>query len=109
MESTALNLGLDFAMEFGENWMRPIQERLSKKHPELSQPELDQHDLVCRQAMNFGHNQLVTCWREAQGRQSEAFQLFKKELQARYTWISDENLSRLFSQSCYYAYKDGEI
>ena len=28
MDTAVLNKGLDFAMEFGANWLRPIQDRL---------------------------------------------------------------------------------
>ena len=104
-----LNEGLDMAMAFGSDWLRPIQERLSKKYPRLSHAELDEYDRVCREAMNFAHTQLIACWREAGSKQKQAFEFFCRDVQAPYPWASDANLSRLFSQGCYYAYKDGEI
>jgi hypothetical protein len=109
MDTSVLNKGLDLAMEFGENWLRPIQERLAKKYPELSRAALDEYDRVCREAMSFGHTQLVACWREAGSDQRQAFQFYQRDVLARYPWVSEPNLSRLFSQSCYYAHKDGEI
>lgn len=48
-----LNSGLDFAMEFGKDWLRPIQERLRAKFSDLTPSELDAYDRACREAMNF--------------------------------------------------------
>src|ERR1017187_9215139 len=109
MDTTVLNKGLDFAMEFGANWLRPTQGRLLAQFPGLSQAELDDYDRVCREAMKFGHSQLVVCWREARSEQLQAFEFFRRDVLARYPWVSDPNLSHLFSQGCYYAFKDGEI
>lgn len=109
MDTALLNEGLAMAMEFGTNWLQPIQKRLAKKYPQLSQAELDEYDRVCREAMNFGHTQLGACWREADSEQRQAVQFFRRDVLARYPWISDANLSHLFSQACYYAHKDGEI
>ena len=109
MDTAVLNKGLDFAMEFGANWLRPIQDRLAAQFPQLSQGELDEYDRVCREAMNFGHTQLVSCWREAHSEQRQALEFFRRDVVGRYPWVSEANLSRLFSQGCYYAFKDGEI
>ena len=109
MDIGVLNKGLDFAMEFGMNWLRPIQERLAAQFPYLSQAELDEYDRVCREAMNFGHTQVAACWREAHSENRQAFQFFRRDVVARYPWVSDANLAHLFSQGCYYAFKDGEI
>lgn len=76
MDTALLNEGLAMGMEFGTNWLQPIQKRLAKKHPQLSQAELDEYDRVCREAMNFGHTQLGACWREADAEQRQAVSVF---------------------------------
>src|SRR4051812_9850597 len=109
MTDDALNAGLDLAMAFGVNWLQPIQIRLAKRFPEFTSAQLDRYDEICRKAMQFGHEQVIPCWRESSSNQKAAFDLFRKTLRARFPWISDANLERLFSQGCYYAWKDGEI
>ena len=109
MDTAVLNKGLAFAMEFGANWLKPIQERLAKLYPQLSQPELDEYERICREAMTFGHTQLVSCWRDAGANQMEALLYLRRDVLARFPWVSDINLDRLFSQGCYYAHKNGEI
>ncbi len=56
--------------------------------------------------MNYG-NARVTDHLVPRGDKAVAFAAFTKDLRESYPWISDANLSRLFSQSCYYAWKDG--
>jgi hypothetical protein len=57
-ESKILNCGLHLAMEWGENWLRPIQQRLAKRFPQLTQSELYHYDSECRAAMEFGFSLL---------------------------------------------------
>jgi hypothetical protein len=109
MDNAVLNTGLDFAMEFGTHWLQPIQERLAARFPSLSPSDLNEYDQVCREAMKFGHLRLVVCWREARADQQRASELFRRDIHARYPWVSDSNLEHLFSQGCYYAFKDGII
>lgn len=109
MDPAILNKGLDLAMEFGQNWLRPIQSRLAGLFPRLSKEEFDEYDRICREAMKYGHAKLRVCWREAKADKPQAFQFFRRDIHALYPWVSESNLSQLFSQGCYYAYKDGEL
>jgi hypothetical protein len=109
MDAAVLNAGLKLAMAFGEYWLQPIQSRLAGTFPELSRAELDEYDSLCREAMNFGHAQVPSSWRSAGGSQREAFRLFREIVLRRYGWVSDDNLSHLFAQGCYYAWKDGDL
>jgi len=109
MDTQTLNVGLAMAMEFGQNWLRPIQERLQARYSHLSEAELDEYNEQCRAAMNFGHSRLRECWRASDKKKDVAFQLFRKCVLAAYPWVSADNLGHLFSQGCYYAWKDGEL
>ena len=109
MDERTLNIGLDLAMEFGPNWLEPIQGRLGKRFPQLSPIELDEYDRVCREAMNFGHNQVVPCERESKGDRHAAFELFKQNVLGCYPWVSKDNLDHMYSQGWYYAMKDGDL
>jgi len=106
------NAGLDFAMEWGENFLQPIQGRLSKKFPELSKEELDECNKICQAVMSAGHNfvykQLETAYDSGtKVNQTDLYENMKKDLLAHYKWINEENLNRLFSQGMYYSWKDG--
>lgn len=100
-----LNEGLALAMDWGENWLAPIQGRLRQAHAHLQPPELDDLNASCQQAMKFGHETVhaLVLKNGTNVSQDEFTALFL----ARYPWASAESTARLFSQSIYYAWKSG--
>lgn len=102
-----LNAGLTLAMEFGENWLEPIQSRLAERFPELNARERNECDKVCRAAMRFGHQQVAAALRVDVSGGDAARAVFNDGVLARFPWIDDANLGHLWSQGCYYAWKDG--
>jgi len=101
-----LNVALDLSMEFGENWLRSIEERLSKFYPELSFEELAQCDKICKEVNRTGNKFVYdNPVRDGDEVSFVAFSLFEKSMLLRYDWITDKNLKKLYSQSCYYAMK----
>lgn len=100
-----LNAGLNLAMEWGEQWLQPIQQRLAKRYTGLSVEELDRYNAECQAAMKFGHD-LVYLMAERLGADVN-MDAWRGQVLERYSWINESNLSRLFSQGMYYAYKDG--
>ena len=100
-----LNEGLALAMDWGENWLAPIQDRLLQLHPRLRRDELDEINAGCQEAMNFGHRTVYAMVRE-QGADVGP-EAFAPALLARHPWVNAENSARLFSQSVYYACKAG--
>ena len=109
LESAILNEGLALALEWGEQWLTPIQERLGAMHPLLSPSDLDAYDEACRAAMRFGHRQVPICWREAGPDRDATFTRWRDDVLAKHPWMSEENLGRLFSQGMYYAWKNGDV
>ena len=111
-ESAILNAGLDMAMEFGEFFRQPIQSRLSKKYSSLTAEQLDHYNSVCTSAMQSGFNfvdSILAPLAASQQTISEANlkkQLFH-HMKSNYPWISQDNLDRLYNQSCYFAFKNG--
>ena len=102
--SDVLNAGLHLAMEFGENWMKPIQSRLHERYPALSEAELNELNQICQDAMRFGHARVYDL--AAKSGDKTKFAAFKPLMMAKYAWVNGHNLSRLFSQGMYYAWKD---
>src|SRR3954463_12087141 len=100
-----LNEGLGLAMDWGENWLAPINVRLGERHPYLSPAELEQVNAVCQGALRLGletvHAQLHA------GARSPSFEEFAPILLAHYLWVDQQTLPRLFQQGIYYAAKMG--
>jgi len=111
-EIEILNSGLEFAMEFGKNWLKPVQQRLLSKYGVITQDELDKYDQVSREVMNSGHKYIYDSLSKLYDDQhkigkdklQEAFNAFILD---KYKWVNQDNLSHLFSQGCYYAWKEG--
>ncbi|PZP38666.1 MAG: hypothetical protein DI598_20510 [Pseudopedobacter saltans] len=101
-----LNIGLDFSMEFGENWLKPINQRLLNKFPNLNLVELEKYNSVCKEVNNIANDFVYD--NPAKNEKELTFIEFSKFenfMLQNFSWISKENLKRLYNQSCYYAYK----
>ena len=99
-----LNAALRMSMEFGENWLLSIDERLLELYPELGEAAVLKIDKICREANKNAHK--FVCEhkvQEADGISFVAFPLFETFMISKYDWIDEENLSRIYSQGCYYA------
>jgi hypothetical protein len=92
-------------MEFGEHWLQPIQTRLAVKFRSLSSADLDAYNSICREAMLFGHQQVVVTIPKAKDNPGMHYDRFRAAVLIKYPWITKKNLGSLFSQGCYYAMK----
>ena len=99
-----LNEGLYLAMEWGEDWLKPIQERLAVRHPALSKEDLDEINAISQKAMRFGHGAVYDL--ALKSGDETSYGDFEPAMIAQYPWVDAKNLSRLFSQGMYYAWKD---
>ncbi len=111
-ELEILNSGLFFAMEFGENWLQPIESRLLSKYNFLSTEQLNKYNEVCREAMFAGHKCVHDILEKVENENQTIKENILKQqminfLLKQYSWINEKNLKKIFSQSCYYAYKEG--
>jgi hypothetical protein len=109
MDPIILNQGMELAMEFGKNWLQPIQGRLGRRHKDLSCAALDEYERVCREALNYGIEQVKVQMQAAARKEKEAARLLGEVMTGRYPWMTKKTLQHLFSQGCYYAWKDGEL
>lgn len=100
-----LNEGVALAMNWGEDWLAPINRRLAERHPQLSDSELEELDQTCRQAMTFA---LETAHAMLHGgTERPSSEAFAPVLHARYPWLNQENVARMLNQGLYYAAKMG--
>ncbi len=99
------NEGLGLAMDWGERWLSPIQDRLHALHPGLTRSELDRINDDCQAAMRLGHETVHGFIRD--GNAPLLADSLAPLIRAPYPWISEANVQRLFRQSLYYATKFG--
>jgi len=101
-----LNVGLKFSMEFGENWLVDIDDRLANLYPEISVSDLRVCDKLCRKINKIAHSYISENPIKKDNKLIPIdISEFKNFMLERYDWIDDENMSRLYSQSCYYSLK----
>lgn len=95
-----LNTALELTTEWGENYGKPIDERILAKHPDLSQDDIAVLTKISREAEYFIYS---LAERELAGEISEADipQLAIKE----HSWLNPQNTSRLTGIGMFYARK----
>lgn len=98
-----LNTGLSLALDWGADWLTPIQPRLAERFLTLTPEELDEINATCQQAMRAGHAWVASLAKKdgLNVRYSE----WETEFLQHYPWVNQENLGRLFSQGMYYNLK----
>lgn len=100
-----LNEGLGLAMDWGQDWLAPIQARLRERHPYLDAAKLEQLNASCQGAMRLAHETVHGRLRD--GVQDISVESLAAVVRARYPWVDQDNLVRLLKQSLYYAAKVG--
>lgn len=91
-------------MDWRENWLCPINDRLSILYPELTDLELINCNTLCKEVKKSANNFIFDNPIQNGAEISFIdFVLFKALMIEKYDWINDDNLRRLYSKSCYYA------
>lgn len=114
LDPDIFNVALKMIAEFGPTLMEPIQQRLSKEFPQLTEQQLDYYNKITAQARDEGHR-FVYKQMEALAAKGEtiskswSWAQFEVHMKAKYPLINHDNLSHLYSQGCYYCWKDGII
>ncbi len=104
-EDQLLNEGLALAMDWGDNWLSPINARLGKVYPHLGATRLDELNARCQGAMRLAYEAVhASLHAGAPGLTLEGLATL---VRAPYPWVNDENLARLLRQGVYYAAKVG--
>lgn len=93
-----LNTALALATEWGENFRKPIHERIRIDHPELTDAEIDELTEIARKA-EYRIYELTERQNDGSMSSSEVYRTTKSE----FPWISDENFRRLNNIGMYYA------
>ncbi len=93
-----LNAALEIKTEWGENFRKPIAERILRKFPDLTTAEIRELDRIAGEAESFIY-QLAEL--ELDGKILERD--ISKNARQNFPWLNDVNLSRLKNIGMYYA------
>jgi hypothetical protein len=104
LSAETLNQGLNMALEWGENFGKPIGPRLAALYPELSAEQLEKCEKVCEEVKSFAFQVLYELY--GAGHKDPTAAQYHNVVRAKYPWVSSENLSRLLTQGRYYAWRD---
>lgn len=92
-------------IDFGPTLGAPLEPRIKNKYPEFTTKEISQYSKECVSARTRGHKFVydkALMVLESPKKLNEEFVQFMK---SKYTWMNDENIKHLYSQSCYYSMK----
>lgn len=103
-ETEILNVGLEMALEWGENFGKPIQPRLAERYPNLNEKQLDGYSEICKKVKSLGFDLIYELY--PKGGVDSARGNWRQEILEQYPWVCEQNLSHIYSQGCYYAWRD---
>lgn len=95
------NHAIELSLEWGENFMKPINERLRAQYPHLSDEEAGHYDALCGGLKNYAFSQIEQAYTK-----QISWPQAKQNVDEKYPGLSDENWQRLCTQGQYYAWRD---
>ena len=97
-----LNFALDLSLEWGENWLQPINGRVLATHPQLTRDDAETLNAWCVEVRTFAFAEVYPWYaREVENKAARALEGTRRK----YPHIDAENLSRLYNQGMYYAWR----
>jgi len=107
IESEILNTGLLLSLEWGKYWLKPINDRLIKKYPQITDAKAEEVNSICKGAREYG----VSLVYELAEDLNEKIRIkdFRLPYKTKYPWVSEKVLSSVYNQGMYYAWKDGYL
>ena len=93
-----LNTALELATEWGENFRKPIPERIRQKYPDLTDAEIDALTIIARRAESRIYELAED---ELAGKLSE-YEIVLEAMRE-FTWLNSSNAGRLKNIGMYYA------
>lgn len=100
-ENEIVNVAMALSLEWGENFHKPIQDRLLARYPEVSRECADELDKFCREVQSFAFGLYYD--EVMNGNDSGAGVSLK--IKKRYPFLNQANLGMLNTQGLYYAHK----
>ena len=106
------NISVDLALAWGQDWLKPIQSRLTAKVDSLSSSDLDEYNALSQEVLKVGFGFISTTLEDVCDRRATIKETYFKsalinEMISKFPWLSNDNLKRILSQGLYYSWKDG--
>lgn len=101
ISAEVLNVALDMSLEWGENWLKDINERILEAYPKLTAEEADNLNRWCVEVRDFAYR-LIEC--EYNPPKEKLTEMAIKQVRRKYPQINEENLAHLYNQGMYYAW-----
>ncbi len=93
-----LNLALELATEWGDNYRKPIHVRIRVKHPELTDAEIDELTAIARQA----ESRIYSLAEDEMAGSIGEYDIIPTAIRE-FPWLSPGNAGRLKNIGMYYA------
>ena len=97
-DSEVLNAALEFATEWGENFRKPINERMLSRFPRLTEDEIANAEAIAKEAEYFIYS-LGEKERDGEITESQIVSLATEK----YPWLDLRHATRLSNISMYYS------
>lgn len=100
------------AMEFGENWLQPVNSRLKDKFGFLSDEEITLYSSICKDALDDSSSFIIGRLTEIADecetiKDSEFKEEFERYFLQKFNWVNKSNIKRAYSQGMYYSWREG--
>lgn len=94
-----LNAALGMSLEWGENWLKPINQRIQEAYPELTAEAANNLNNWCLEVQKYAFALVEKDYPlERMERTAMA------QVRHQYPMLNHDNLSRLYNQGMYYAW-----
>lgn len=94
------NTAVALSLEWGENWLQPINERLLKIYPFLTRDETEELNEKCKQLQHYA---LELCAKELEGKLTK--DKIEIEIKIQYPNLNQKNIRQVIRQGMYYVRK----
>jgi hypothetical protein len=109
MDSAISNSALKIHLAWGPERAKPFATRVTAAHPGLSPHDIQALERDFSQIESAAWGSVVAAMKAHGMNDAAARTSWKKPLLAKWPWLSEANLSSLWTQGCYYAWHDGEL
>ena len=97
-----LNVALEMSLEWGPNWLSPINGRIKSRYPELTEEQANDLNLWCVEVSRYAYKLIEMDYPLVMFKGEEGTGI--EQVQQKYPQINEENLGRLYNQGMYYAW-----
>lgn len=96
-----LNAALAMSLEWGENWLKNINERIRAAYPQLTSEDAEILNRWCAEVRSFAYKVIEV---EYHTPPEKLIEPAMPQIKSRYPQLNQENLNHLYSQGMYYAW-----